>query len=176
MIYETYYESPLGKIILESDGENLTVLKLEQHRFYNSFSKGEINNNLEIFNKTKNWLDRYFRGEQPEIAEISLKPEGSEFRQKVWKILCEIPYGKVVTYGDIAKKINKQTGKNMGGQPIGGAVGHNPISIIIPCHRVIGANGNLTGYGGGIQNKIKLLELEKVDMSNFYVPNKGTAL
>ena len=109
--------------------------------------------------------------------ELSLAPVGSKFRQEVWRILCEIPYGEVITYGDIAKKMAAKMGRtSMSGQAIGGAVGHNPVSIIIPCHRVVGANGSLTGYAGGIPAKIKLLELEGVDMSRLFVPKRGTAL
>ena len=122
-------------------------------------------------------LDRYFAGEKPEISELPLAPIGGEFRQAVWKILCEIPYGQVTTYGEIAKKIAAQRNrKTMSAQAVGGAVGHNPISIIIPCHRVVGSNGSLTGYAGGIDLKIKLLEHEGVDLSKFFVPKKGTAL
>lgn len=178
MLYKMYYNSPLGKLLLISDEENLKVLKLECSKFYNNCEDEKIleNNSLDILNKTKIWLDKYFKGENPAINEIPLKPEGSEFRQSVWKILCDIPYGTTITYGEIAKKLSKSTGKKIGGQPVGGAVGHNPIGIIIPCHRVVGVNGNLTGYAGGIQNKIKLLELEKNDMSKFYIPKKGSAL
>ena len=101
----------------------------------------------------------------------------TEFRKKVWKILLTIPYGKTMTYGEIAERIAKDSGKvKMSAQAVGGAVGHNSISLIIPCHRVIGTNGSLTGYAGGIEKKKKLLELEKADMSGFFVPKKGTAL
>ena len=111
------------------------------------------------------------------VSELPLRPIGSEFRQDVWNILREIPYGQVITYGDIAKKIAvKRNIQSMSGQAVGGAVGHNPISIIIPCHRVVGSNGSLTGFSGGINTKVKLLELEGVDMSRFFVPKKGTAL
>ena len=106
-----------------------------------------------------------------------MPPIGSEFRQQVWKILCKISYGEVRTYGDIAKIIAKNTGKkSMSAQAIGGAVGHNPISIIIPCHRVVGTNGSLTGYAGGIDKKIELLKLENVDITKFFRPKKGSAL
>ena len=178
MQYKTYYDSPLGKIILESDGDSLTVLKFERHRFYKE-EKITINNELNIFIKTKDWLDKYFNGENPSIKKLKFSPSGNEFRQNVWKILCDIPYGKTTTYGNIAKQIADKMGKeSMSAQAIGNAVGHNPISIIIPCHRVVGANGSLTGYGGGIKNKVKLLELENVDMSSLYVPTttKGSAL
>lgn len=176
MRYKTYYDSPLGKIILESDGENLTVLKFECHRFYKE-EKITLNNDLNIFIETKNWLDKYFTGEKPSTKKLKLAPNGNEFRQNVWKILQDIPYGKTVTYGNIAKQIAIKMGKkSMSAQAIGNTVGHNPISIIIPCHRVVGANGSLTGYGGGMKNKLKLLELENVDMSSLYIPTKGNAL
>ena len=123
------------------------------------------------------WLDRYFAGENPQISELPLAPSGSDFRQMVWKILCDIPSGQTTTYGEIAKKIAARTGRStMSAQAVGGAVGHNPISIIIPCHRVVGTNGSLTGYAGGIDKKIALLELEGVDMTKYFVPTKGTAL
>jgi methylated-DNA-[protein]-cysteine S-methyltransferase len=122
--------------------------------------------NMPVFNAAADWLDRYFGGEKPAISELPLAPIGGEFRQGVWSLLCEIPYGEVVTYGDIAKKMAAKMGKkSMSGQAVGGAVGHNPISIVIPCHRVVGANGSLTGYAGGIDTKIKLLEHEGMDMS-----------
>nr|WP_081299643.1 methylated-DNA--[protein]-cysteine S-methyltransferase [Gilliamella apicola] len=111
------------------------------------------------------------------MNQLSLAPHGSPFRQKVWDILCQIPYGEIITYGNIAKQIVLQNNLHkMSSQAVGGAVGHNPISIIIPCHRVIGANGNLTGYAGGIDKKIKLLQIEGIDSSKFFIPTKGTAL
>jgi methylated-DNA-[protein]-cysteine S-methyltransferase len=132
---------------------------------------------LPIFQAAKSWLDRYFFGGKPAIRELPLAPVGTEFRQGVWEILCGIPYGEVITYGEIAKRMAARLGReSMSGQAVGGAVGHNPISIIIPCHRVVGASGSLTGYAGGIENKIKLLELEEVDLSGLFVPTKGTAL
>lgn len=130
-----------------------------------------------VLNAAKKWLDRYFKGEKPDISELPLAPAGGEFRQMVWGILCGIPYGEVVAYGEIAKKMAAKMGrKSMSSQAVGGAVGHNPISIIIPCHRVVGSNGSLTGYAGGIDTKVKLLELEGADMSSLFVPTKGTAL
>lgn len=127
--------------------------------------------------RQKKWLDRYFNGEKPKISEIDLSPKGSEFAKKVWEILCKIPYGEVTTYGEIAKKIAKTMNKDkMSAQAVGGAVGHNPISIIIPCHRVVGSNGSLTGYAGGIDKKISLLKHEGVDMTNLYVPIKNISL
>lgn len=116
-----------------------------------------------MLERAKRWLDRYFAGERPVPQELPLAPAGSTFRQEVWKILCDIPYGEIVTYGEIAAKLARQLGrKSMSAQAVGGAVGHNPISVIIPCHRVVGADGSLTGYAGGIEKKRKLLRLEGI--------------
>lgn len=175
MIYVSECKSPLGKITLASDGENLIGLWIEGQKYYFSSLKQEIikQDNLEIFNKTKKWLERYFNKEKPQIAELKLAPIGNEFRQNVWKILKKIPYGETTTYGEIAKQLAKIMKKEkMSAQAVGGAVGHNPISIIIPCHRVVGKSGSLTGYAGGIDKKVKLLELEGVDMSKFFIPKK----
>ena len=114
-----------------------------------------------MFVQAKEWLDRYFAGEKPRISELKLEPAGSEFRKAVWEALCQIPYGEVVTYGELAQKMAVlHNRERMSAQAVGGAVGHNAISIIIPCHRVVGANGSLTGYAGGIDKKIKLLTHE----------------
>lgn len=175
MLYKTDYNLPFSKITLASDGKSLVGLWLEgQKYFLRSVNDKMIqNNDLEIFNHTKRWLDKYFTGKKPEISELLLTPIGNDFRQMVWKILCQIPYGEVTTYGEIAKKIAKRKGLvKMSAQAVGNAVGHNPISIIIPCHRVVGSNGNLTGYSGGISTKIKLLEHEKIDMSQFFSPKE----
>ncbi|WP_294464026.1 methylated-DNA--[protein]-cysteine S-methyltransferase [uncultured Anaerofustis sp.] len=179
MIYTTHYRSPIGDILIASKNDKLIGLWIENQKYYLAGLKEEIteNDNIKILNKTKNWLDRYFFKERPEINELELEPAGSDFRKSVWKILCKIPYGKVITYNDIAKEIAREKGiETMSAQAVGGAVSHNPISIIIPCHRVVGSNGSLTGYAGGIEKKIKLLELEDVDMSNLFIPKKGTAL
>ena len=164
MIYISHYLSPLGDILLASKNNELIGLWFKDQKYYLESIKEEIveNNNEEIFLKTKDWLDRYFKGEQPNIKELSLNPIGSTFRKKVWKILCNIPYGKTMTYKEIADKISKEKGlKSMSAQAVGEAVGHNPISIIIPCHRVVGSNGNLTGYAGGLDKKEYLLKLEQ---------------
>ena len=116
--------------------------------------------NIEIFDIVEEWLERYFAGEQPDPAELKLAPKGSDFRQRVWKKLLEIPYGQTVTYGQIADGLKKKSRNGVAAQAVGGAVGHNPISIIIPCHRVVGADGSLTGYAGGIDKKEYLLRLE----------------
>ena len=164
MLYKTYYKSPVGNLMLVSDGDNLVGLYMENQKYYLNGLKQELTSkdNLQVFENTKKWLDRYFEKEKPSIKEIPIAPKGGEFRQKVCKILCEIPYGQTITYGEIAKRIAKQMNKEkMSAQAVGNAVGHNPISIIIPCHRVIGKNGSLTGYAGGIERKKMLLELEK---------------
>ena len=173
MIYITYYLSPIGKLLLASDGIFLTGLWIEGQKYFPKNLKEKVQNkdSEEILVKTKKWLEKYFNKEKPEITELELEPIGGEFRKRVWKILCEIPYGKVITYGEIARRVARETNKkSMSAQAIGGAVGHNPISIIIPCHRVVGSNGNLTGYAGGIDKKIKLLELEGVNINNFHLP------
>ena len=173
--YRTTMESPLGKITLGSDGENLVGLWTEGQRNFGDTVPNEmlINDSLSVFTVTKDWLNRYFDGKKPQISQLPLSPTGSEFRRNVWKMLTEIPYGEVITYGELARKIAVQRGSGrMSAQAVGGAVGHNPISIIIPCHRVVGANGNLTGFSGGIQMKLQLLQHEDVDVNRFYIPRK----
>ncbi len=167
MVYVTHYKSPIGKLLLASDGINLTGVWIENQKFYgNTLSFSSIKKeNLPIFKQTKIWLDNYFEGKQPEFNNLSLAPCGTNFRIKVWQVLCKIPYGRVITYGDIAKEIGCN-GNCISAQAVGGAVGHNPISIIIPCHRVIGSTGKLVGYAGGLDIKIKLLKLEGIDITN----------
>ena len=179
MYYSTTYPSPVGALTLACDKVNLVGLWIAGQKYYGATIPEEMteNNDMPVFAAAKNWLDRYFAGKKPAISELPLAPIGNEFRQGVWSILCEIPYGKVITYSDIAKKIAvKMNKERMSSQAVGGAVGHNPISIIIPCHRVVGSDGSLTGYAGGIGVKTKLLELEGADMSRLFVPAKGTAL
>ena len=179
MYYSTYYSSPVGRLMLASDGENLVGLWMVGQKYFGETVTDEMTEkqNLPVFKAASRWLDSYFKGKQPTIADLPLAPSGGTFRRLVWDILCEIPYGEVMTYGDIAKKTAAQMKKpSMSSQAVGGAVGHNPISIIIPCHRVVGGNGSLTGFSGGIDKKIKLLELEGADMSRLFVPKKGTAL
>lgn len=176
MHYTTNYTSPVGQLTLASDGDNLTGLWLAGQKYFCAAVDGhaQTENNLSIFNAAKEWLDGYFAGENPALSKLSLAPAGGDFRREVWKLLREIPYGTVTTYGEIAKKIAlKMRKKSMSAQAVGGAVGHNPISIIIPCHRVIGGNGSLTGYAGGVHIKQKLLELESAHMTNIFVPLKG---
>ena len=171
MIYIAHYKSPIGEILLASKNNKLIGLWIKGQKYYLSNLQGELKEKeTEILVKTKNWLDRYFKGEKPSINELDLSPLGSDFRKKVWKILCGIPYGEVITYKYIANMVTK--GK-MSCQAIGNAVSHNPISIIIPCHRVVGSNGSLTGYAGGIDKKVYLLKHENVNMEKLFVPKKG---
>lgn len=175
MIYTVQYQSPIGNLLLASKKGKLIGIWMEDQKYYllNIKEETQENSSDKMLVQTKGWLDRYFKGEKPRINELELEPVGSAFRQTVWKILCDIPYGKVITYNDIAKEIAKQRGiKKMSAQAVGGAVGHNPISIVIPCHRVVGTNGSLTGYAGGIEKKLYLLKHEKVDMSKLFVPIK----
>lgn len=176
MTYLSLYQSPVGELTLASDGENLTGLWMEGQKYFGSTlePRTEMREDLEIFQSAGQWLDAYFSGGKPEISDLSLKPAGSGFRMEVWRILCGIPYGTVTTYGEIAKELaEKKRKKTMSAQAVGGAVGHNPISIIIPCHRVVGADGSLTGYAGGIDKKIQLLKLEGADLSGLYIPKNG---
>lgn len=178
MIDTATYQSPIGQLLIAAKDNQLIGLWIEGQKYYLSNFKEEMieNDRLEIFIKTKQWLDRYFNGEKPDINELPMNPIGSEFRKSVWEILKQIPYGEVMTYNEIAKKLAQQKGiKRMSAQAVGGAVAHNPISIIIPCHRVVGTDGSLTGYAGGIKKKVYLLTLEKNDMSKFFIPKRGTA-
>ena len=175
MQYSAHYVSPAGELLLTSDDKNLTGLWLAGQKYFAATAEETLEErpDLAILQQTCDWLDRYFRGEKPRVTELSLAPQGSAFRQAVWKILCKIPYGAVCTYGEIAEEIAKKSHRSgMSSQAIGGAVGHNPISIIIPCHRVVGAGGSLTGYASGLAVKRRLLEHEGVDVSRFFIPKK----
>ena len=174
MTYTCKYDSPVGGITIASNGEALTGLWFDGQKYFgDTLPKEYTEKNLPIFNESIRWLDIYFSGKNPDFTP-PLSFDSSPFREAVWKILLTIPYGKTMTY---AEKIAAERGiERMSAQAVGGAVGHNPISIIVPCHRVVGTNGSLTGYAGGIGTKVKLLELEKTDMSGFFVPEKGTAL
>lgn len=157
MLYSTDYLSPLGKMLIVSDGESIFGVWFFGQKHFPSFDNLNKNDDLAIFVQVKQWLDDYFNGLNPSIN-FKLNPQGSEFRLKVWRILSEIPYGETLTYGEIAAKISP----TMSAQAVGGAVGHNPIAIMIPCHRVLGSDGKLTGYAGGLDRKVELLKLEKV--------------
>lgn len=177
MVYTCHYGSPLGDILLAADEIGLTGLWFEGEKYFaDNLTEAHIRKETPILTKTKQWLDTYFSGQKPECLP-PLHPIGSAFRQEVWDILLQIPYGQTTTYGEIARQLAaKRGGRTMSAQAVGGAVGHNEISILIPCHRVVGTSGSLTGYAGGIEKKVKLLELEGVDMRPLFVPKKGTAL
>jgi len=177
MTYTHHYDSPLGGILLAADDVGLSGLWFDGQKYFaRGLSNERIAQETPILTEAKRWLDIYFTGKKPDFTP-PLHPIGSAFRRSVWEILLQIPYGQTTTYGEIARQLSKKQGlERMSAQAVGGAVGHNEISIIIPCHRVVGADGSLTGYAGGIGKKEKLLELERADMSRFFAPKKGAAL
>lgn len=182
MTYKYFYKTPDGftDIFMTSDGEALTSLWFEGSRDrsrHNLACKDCEETLLPIFQETTRWLDIYFSGKEPDFTPQYRILNLTEFRSQVMELMLKIPYGHTITYGDIAEEIARKRGlSRMSAQAVGGAVGWNPICLIIPCHRVVGSNGSLTGYGGGMSNKVSLLKLEKLDMSQFTVPTKGTAL
>ena len=158
MFYKAAYPSPLGEITMVCDENALVRLSLPGQE---GFPRSTERRDHPILTRTRDWLHRYFAGEAPEPSELPLKPRGTPFRELVWELLLQIPYGQTLSYGALAKKAADILGKpKMSAQAVGQAVGANPIPIIIPCHRVVGADGSLTGYAGGIQYKSYLLELE----------------
>lgn len=177
MIYTSKYASPLGGILLAADEVGLRGLWFDGQKYFaRDLPDERTERETPVLSEVKRWLDLYFGGQEPDSLP-PLHPVGTPFRQAVWEILLRIPYGKTVTYGEISKQLAEKMGlERMSAQAVGGAVGHNEISIIIPCHRVVGSNGSLTGYAGGIDRKIKLLELEHADMSRFFISKKGTVL
>jgi methylated-DNA-[protein]-cysteine S-methyltransferase len=152
-------------LTVSSDGKNICGLWIEGQKYFaKTLEKDVLEQNLPIFGKVQKWLDIYFSGEEPDFMP-PLMPKGSPFQKSVWANLSKIPCGKTTSYGELAKQFELDNkGRRTSARAIGGAVGHNPISILIPCHRVIGKNGNLTGYAGGIAVKIKLLELEGITL------------
>jgi methylated-DNA-[protein]-cysteine S-methyltransferase len=160
-MFITKYESPVGNLTLVSNGRQLTGLFVDGQRYFPDLSMMETKKDLAVFDNATCWLDAYFEGKSPCGETIPLKPEGTAFRMAVWKLLKAIPYGETTTYGELARKLNETAGMKTCARAVGNAVGHNPISIIIPCHRVVGADGGLTGYAGGLDVKQKLLKLEQ---------------
>ena len=160
-MYMTKYESPVGNLMLMSNGRQLTGLFVDGQRYFPVVSMMETKKDLAVFDAIIRWLDEYFAGKAPSPETIPLKPEGTTFRMAVWKMLTSIPYGETTTYGELARRLNETAGMKTCARAVGNAVGHNPISIIIPCHRVIGVDGGLTGYAGGLDVKRKLLKLEQ---------------
>ena len=163
MIHTAYYDAPCGRYVMAAEDGALTGLWLEGQKYFPSDLPEPSGEEAEIFARTRRWLDAYFAGRQPDVSALPLAPKGSAFAQSVWQLLLEIPYGHTVTYGQLAERLARRRGlSHMSAQAVGGAVGHNPISIIIPCHRVLGAKNQLTGYAGGLDVKTFLLKLEGV--------------
>lgn len=177
--YKKQYLSPIGALTLYSTESALVELNFAKLRHPGAPARagGREDVTPPILEEGCRWLDRYFAGERPDIEELSLEPVGSEFQQAVWSLLRRIPYGETTTYGALAAEIARQKGiPRMSAQAVGGAVGRNPLGIIVPCHRVVGTDSSLVGFGGGLPTKIWLLTHEGVDMSRFTVPTRGTAL
>lgn len=155
MKYRGTYRSPLGPITLAADGDSLTGLWFEGQRYYpDDLARESEEKDLPVFRQVKVWLDVYFSGRDPGPVP-PLRPVGTDFQRAVWAILTAIPYGHTRTYGDIARELGRTSAR-----AVGSAVGRNPISILVPCHRVVGAGGSLTGYAGGVERKTALLRLE----------------
>ena len=165
MQYISHYSSPLGDILLAADSVGLTGLWFEGQKYFAlNLDKEHEEKEVPLFAEAKRWLDIYFSGKEPDFS-VPLHFTGTEFQNEVWELLLAIPYGQTTTYGELAERIAGKRGvKHMSAQAVGGAIGHNNISVIVPCHRVVGTNGSLTGYAGGIDKKVKLLELEKADI------------
>lgn len=162
MEYTYHYDSPLGGITLSGNGAALTGLWFDGQKYFAyGLDKEHQEKELSVFQEVKRWLTVYFEGREPDFK-LPLCFMGTDFQKEVWRILCSIPYGQTMTYGEIAKQLAAKRGlSHMSAQAVGGAVSHNRISIIVPCHRVVGADGSLTGYAGGIDKKVKLLTLEQ---------------
>lgn len=178
-MYYTEYETPIiGTLTLASDGDGITGCWFNNDRYFGIGvdEQMERDDKLLVFEQARDWLDRYFAGEAPDPRELPLAARATEFQSHVREAMLDIPYGSTTTYGDIAKRIEAETGKRQSARAVGGAVGHNPLCLIVPCHRVVGSNGSLTGFGGGIDMKVKLLEHEQAMRDNFKRPTKGTAL
>ena len=177
MIFIQHYDSPLGGMLLAADEIGLTGLWFHGQKYFaHGLPAERIAQTTPALEEARRWLDIYFTGREPDFLP-PLHPIGSAFRLAVWELLLQIPYGKTATYGDISKRLAQKLGlEGMSAQAVGGAVGHNGIAVIIPCHRVVGASGSLTGYAGGIDKKAKLLALEHTHMTRLFAPKKGTAL
>lgn len=176
MQYISHYSSPLGTILLAADEIGLTGLWFEGQKYFALYlDKEHEEKELPVLKQAKTWLDLYFSGREPDFK-VPLHFTGTDFQNEVWEILYSIPYGQTTTYGEIAKRLAASRGlKRMSAQAVGGAVGRNEISIIVPCHRVVGSSGSLTGYAGGIDKKIELLKLEGAWKKEYFVPKHSTA-
>ena len=174
MTFTQHYDSPLGGILLAADETGLTGLWFEGQKYFGrGLSAKRTEGETPVLSETRRWLDVYFAGGAPDFAP-PLHPAGTDFRRAVWEILLQIPYGRTMTYGETARCVAEKRGlPSMSAQAVGGAVGHNPISLVIPCHRVVGTNGSLTGYAGGIDRKMKLLEMERAGAGACEAAEKG---
>ncbi|MEE0205003.1 MAG: methylated-DNA--[protein]-cysteine S-methyltransferase [Oscillospiraceae bacterium] len=170
MTYTQTYSSPLGEVLLSADDMGLSGLWFVGQRYFaRTLSPGAVPRETPVLTETKRWLDCYFSGKRPDFLP-PLHLIGTDFQQAVWNLLLEIPYGQTVTYGALAQQLGKPA---MSAQAVGAAVGRNPVSVIVPCHRVVGADGNLTGYAGGVERKLQLLQLEGADLTRLHVPKKS---
>ncbi len=177
MQYTSTYKSPIGKVLFAADEIGLTGLWFDGQKYFaRHLDPAHEEKNLPVFEKVRKWLGIYFSGQEPDfMPPVHLL--GTPFQVSVWKLLQQIPYGQTTTYGELAEKIAQEKGlAHMSAQAVGGAVGHNPISIIVPCHRVVGSDGSLTGYAGGVDKKKYLISLEGVVLGKMILPSKGTAL
>lgn len=177
MQYTARYETPLGRVLLAADETGLTGLWFDGAKYYAAgLAPQHVEKEAPAFGMTREWLACYFSGQKPDFLP-PLHMTGSSFRIRVWELLLQIPYGQTMSYGELATQIAKERGlARMSAQAVGGAVAHNPVSIIVPCHRMVGADGSLTGYAGGIARKEALLKLEGAATERLFVPAKGTAL
>lgn len=177
MPYLCRYDSPLGPMLLAADEAGVTGAWFEGQKYFAArLGPGSAEGDSPALAGARRWLDLYFAGREPDFMP-PLHLTGTAFQLAVWELLRAIPYGQTTTYGTLARRLAARQGLDrMSAQAVGGAVGRNPLCVIVPCHRVMGASGNLTGFGGGIATKKKLLELEGVDISGFYTPKTGTAL
>lgn len=168
-IYSKIIKTPIGNLTIACNDTAVKGLWIEGQKYFGGVHCDELNelDKHPILDDIESWLRDYFQGKKPSPHALPLEPVGSKFRQQVWELLCDIPYGELVTYGELARSLGRA---NMSAQAVGGAVGHNPISIIIPCHRVIGANASLCGYAGGIHIKQQLLKHEGIDLGAFTIP------
>lgn len=179
MLYSTVYpHAELGDLTIASDGEAIVGLWIEGQKYFAGKVAGNLQrrDGLPVFAQVRAWLDRYFDGDPLPVATLPLKPGGTPFQQRVWKLLADIPYGELRTYAELAAQIACDCGGKASARAVGTANGRNPISIILPCHRVIGSDGSLTGYAGDIARKVWLLEHEGANLTGLYVPKRGTAL
>lgn len=173
MQYSMLYASPLGQLLLAADDAGLTgAWFADQKYFARGLAAEHMQAQTPVLTLAARWLDVYFSGSVPDFS-VPLHPQGTQFQQKVWQLLSDIPYGQTVTYGFLASRLAEAEGRRVSAQAVGGAVGHNPVSIFIPCHRVVGSTGSLTGYAGGLERKTALLKLEGAWENHFFLP--GTA-